>query len=314
MQIHQFVAEVQRQPVFKQDGERAPNKPLTVLFALGLAGRRQRLIRYADAEPQLTELLQRFGPPRDSPKPEQAVWRLRDREHRRYRIWYIENQERVGTVGDGDPRLKDLRDHAAFGLSDDAYELFAGKLLVARFAAECIAEELLPDSQCEELLEAIGLGAEALDAATSEQEANLELQLTKREQVLSKRSRRYAAFAKKVLAAYEYRCAICSVTPKLDGRHFGLEAAHIRWVQADGPDTVSNGLCLCRMHHVALDRGAITFDHELRLEISPRLTRGDGFDEWIGRYNGKRFLPPSRPEDHPHEQALSWHRSQVFKR
>ena len=313
MQIQQFVTEVQRQPVFRQDGKRAPNKPLTVLFALGLAGRCQRVIRYADAEQRLTELLIRFGPPRDNPKPEQAVWRLRDREHRRYRVWYIENQERVGTVGDDDPRLSDLRAHAAFGLSDEAYELFAGKPHIARFAAECIADELLPDTEREELLEAIGLGGEDFADATQAQQADLELHLTEREQVLSRRSRRYAAFAKKVLAAYAHRCAICSVAPKLGERHFGLEAAHIRWVQADGPDTIPNGLCLCRMHHVALDRGAITFDRQLKLDISPHLTRSDGFDDWIGRYYGTRLQAPSRAEDHPHEQALDWHRSQVFK-
>jgi HNH endonuclease len=38
----------------------------------------------------------------------------------------------------------------------------------------------------------------------------------------------------------------------------GLEAAHIKWFQARGPDVVQNGLALCSLHHKIFDLGAFT--------------------------------------------------------
>ena len=45
-------------------------------------------------------------------------------------------------------------------------------------------------------------------------------------------------------SAYGDRCAVC-----------GVEAAHVMWLQAGGPDDVRNGLVLCALHHAAFDRG-----------------------------------------------------------
>src|SRR5437588_7846441 len=38
----------------------------------------------------------------------------------------------------------------------------------------------------------------------------------------------------------------------------GLDAAHIRWHQAGGPDREGNGLALCVLHHKLFDLGAFT--------------------------------------------------------
>ena len=42
----------------------------------------------------------------------------------------------------------------------------------------------------------------------------------------------------------------------LDQETLGIEAAHIKWHQAGGPDTEDNGLALCTLHHKRFDRGA----------------------------------------------------------
>ena len=64
-------------------------------------------------------------------------------------------------------------------------------------------------------------------------------------------------FRRTVLTAYERRCAICDFDVRLDDDLLGLDAAHIKWHAAGGPDRVPNGLALCKLHHHALDRGAI---------------------------------------------------------
>ena len=56
---------------WRSGGERAPHKPLLVLYAIGkLLGGEDRLISYADdIEENLENLLREFGPRRDSYNP-----------------------------------------------------------------------------------------------------------------------------------------------------------------------------------------------------------------------------------------------------
>ncbi len=44
----------------------------------------------------------------------------------------------------------------------------------------------------------------------------------------------------------------------MGGHAIGLEAAHIKWFPAHGPDVVPNGLALCSVHHKIFDLGAFT--------------------------------------------------------
>ena len=41
-----------------------------------------------------------------------------------------------------------------------------------------------------------------------------------------------------MLLAYEYRCCVCGHDLRMGGHAIGLEAAHIKWFQARGPDVV----------------------------------------------------------------------------
>ena len=61
----------------------------------------------------------------------------------------------------------------------------------------------------------------------------------------------------------------------LEDTTVGLDAAHIKWHQAGGPAEVSNGLCLCVLHHKLFDRGVFTLDDRRRVIVSER-SRGVG--------------------------------------
>src|SRR5262249_20183737 len=61
---------------WKQWDQRAPHKPLLVLYALGRWQQGKAEVSYKEAEPELTALLREFGPPRKSDHPEQPFWRL----------------------------------------------------------------------------------------------------------------------------------------------------------------------------------------------------------------------------------------------
>jgi putative restriction endonuclease len=124
---------------------------------------------------------------------------------------------------------------------------------------------------------------------------------------------RNPAFARKVRTAYEGSCAICAIAPRLENKLFGLEAAHIRWANAGGPDEVHNGILLCRMHHHALDRGAIKVDEHMKVQVSPRLARDPRSDEIFARFDGEKIREPKQKCDRPHREMLEWHWSEVFK-
>src|SRR5262249_61246985 len=66
-----------RLAVWSRGEQRAPHKPLLVLYALGRWARGdQGGIPFGERDRDRTELLQAFGPPRRSYHPEYPFWRL----------------------------------------------------------------------------------------------------------------------------------------------------------------------------------------------------------------------------------------------
>src|SRR5690349_19311090 len=67
-----------RLTIWKKGEQRAPHKPLLILYALGRWQRGLPEVTFPEAEPQLTALLREFGPARKSDHPEQPFWRLQN--------------------------------------------------------------------------------------------------------------------------------------------------------------------------------------------------------------------------------------------
>jgi putative restriction endonuclease len=86
-----------------------------------------------------------------------------------------------------------------------------------------------------------------------------------RKLIVSSIVRKYRAtdFRRRVLAAYEHRCAVCGVQLKL------IDAAHIIPVAAPSSnDQTNNGVALCKLHHFAYDRNLISFNERYKIEMS----------------------------------------------
>jgi putative restriction endonuclease len=79
-----------------------------------------------------------------------------------------------------------------------------------------------------------------------------------------------------VLRAYEYSCAVWGFDVRLGTMSIALEAAHIKWHQAGGPDEESNGLALRMLHHKLFDRGVFTLSETMKVIVSENAngTRG----------------------------------------
>jgi putative restriction endonuclease len=115
-----------------------------------------------------------------------------------------------------------------------------------------------------------------------------------------------------VLTAYEFRCAVCGFDVRLGPVSIGLDAAHIRWHQAGGPETEDNGLALCVLHHKTFDLGAFTVADGLLL-VSDQANGTSGFLESLMTFHGRPIREAQHPDWRPHRRHLEWHGREVFK-
>ncbi len=119
------------------------------------------------------------------------------------------------------------------------------------------------------------------------------------------------AFRRTVLSAYDERCAFTGLKIINGGGGAEVDAAHIRPVEHNGPDSIQNGIALSRTAHWMFDRGLITLSDDLEILISRQVNDIDSVQSFINR-NG-RATPPTRAADRPHPRFLEWHRDHCFK-
>lgn len=273
--------------VWRQGDQRAPHKPLLILYALGRWQQGEHDLTFAGAEADLKALLREFGPPRKSDHPEQPFWRLQ-----KDGVWTVAAPKNLPLkTGDDIPRVTALRSrnvHAGF--SPDVRAALSGDpSLVAQIATR-ILEGHFPDSIHQDILNAVGL---SLDSGPM-------------------KKKRDPTFRLRVLTAYEYRCAVCGFDVRLGQVSIALDAAHIRWHQAGGPDDECNGLALCALHHKTFDLGAFTVSGGVLL-VSDQANGTIGFQEAMMAFHGKPIRAPQHPDWRPNIEHLTWHGREVFK-
>jgi putative restriction endonuclease len=118
-------------------------------------------------------------------------------------------------------------------------------------------------------------------------------------------------FRLRVLRAYDSRCAITGLKLINGGGRAEVEAAHIRPVEANGPDVVNNGVALSGTVHWMFDRGLIGIADDLRILVSRQVN--DPFSVRSIINKSGFLLPTHRPADRPHPRYLSWHLENCFK-
>ncbi len=118
-------------------------------------------------------------------------------------------------------------------------------------------------------------------------------------------------FRRIVLRAYDERCAITGLKLINGGGRAEVEAAHIRPVEANGPDILSNGLALSGTAHWMFDRGLISLADDASILISRQVNDPASIRSVINP-TGRAILPSSA-SDRPHPQFVRWHREHCFK-
>ena len=111
-----------------------------------------------------------------------------------------------------------------------------------------------------------------------------------------------------VTEAYHRRCAITGekTLPV-------LEAAHIKPYSQNGPHMTSNGLLLRKDIHTLFDRGYITINDDLRIEVSKRIKEDYGNGREYYAFHGKSLAEvPDNIHEKPSIQYLRWHNENVY--
>ena len=291
---------------FTRDGERAVHKPLLALLMLGRIANGQRTpVNFAEIEPKLKELLSDFGRPSAVNTPHNPFWHLQSDG-----IWKLEGPAALLSRPMGaTPNISELRDPNVQGnFAPQLFELLDQHPQLIHEIAQHLVEVNFPASIAQDVLDATGIPPLAVITANDSSINKAQAQTT------TPRRRRDPAFREKVLIAYEYRCCVCGFDLRLGRQIVGVEAAHIRWFQFDGPDTTNNGLALCATHHKMFDLGAFTVAPEILTILFSTLANGsDATRRQAQDYHSKSISLPQSRNDTPNSDYLHWHEQQVFK-
>lgn len=133
----------------------------------------------------------------------------------------------------------------------------------------------------------------------------------KRQAFSGERIVRSPIFRRLILNAYDERCAFTGLKIINGGGRAEVEAAHIRPVEHNGPDSVQNGIALSGTVHWMFDRGLLGLADNMEIMISRHINDHDSIDKLIQ----KTFIAtvPDDARKVPHPAFLKWHRENCFK-
>jgi putative restriction endonuclease len=283
--------------VWQRGGQRAVHKPLLVLLALGRLWRGEPpAVEFAAIESALKKLLDQFGPTSAAASRHYPFWHLKSDG-----LWVLAGPPGVIERPAGaTPNLSELRDgKVSGGFAPEVLDaLRAAPDLLPRIARR-IVEAHFPGSLQQDVLDAVGLPSGEIGEGQGQAEG---------------RPRRDPSFRARVLLAYESRCCVCGHDLRLGGEVVGLEAAHIKWFQAGGPDIEPNGLALCSLHHKLFDLGVFTvLPKQYTMVVSQHMTGGDQARDRMLTYHGAALISPQSSAYLPKAEFLEWHVEEVFK-
>ncbi len=272
--------------MWRRDGVIASHKPLLVLYALGQFSQGREELPYDDVDKRLGELLKEFGQRARRQGTHYPFHHLQNDG-----VWEVTADVPLTRRDNNAPGKTQLRERHAVGAFPEAVKGVLKDPRNLRAVATAMLGNNFPETYHRDILEAVGLNLDTGPAS----------------------GRRSRDFRPDVLRAYERRCCVCGYDARIGDRAAGIEAAHIKWHQAGGPDIVPNGLALCTLHHKIFDLGAFTVDvDDLKLVFSEELT-GTAQMEWLLGFHGRPMRRPLSESYLPDREFLDWHRNTIFR-
>ena len=183
------------------------------------------------------------------------------------------------------------------GFPEDVAEALLNEEGLAEQLVHTVLEQHFPPSVHEDIIAAVGLGSDEHVWEVREQSP-----------ILRKMRPRDPTFRKKVLRAYEHRCAVTGFRAALGGSYFGCEAGHVQWHAFGGPDTVENGISMEPTIHKLFDAGAWTLTDDRRLLVSADYTGSEAAVVRLREHHGKPIRKPVAGEPLLGLDYIRWYR------
>lgn len=277
-------------------GKRAPHKPLLILLALAQYQQGRHIVRFADIEQPLVQLLRCWAPPiKSAPNPTKPWWHLKSDG-----FWDIHDLEKLGS----EQTIKAYRQSTA-SFSPDVLHWLDTDDSALTSIAWLVLEEHFFESTWDDVLTQCELDIPApfaLSSSPSYTAAGV--------QDSTSVAKRYRAshFRRDVLKAYDYRCAVSDFQLSIGGVAIGCEAAHVRAHSFEGPDSVDNGLALEPTLHQLYDRGIWTLTDDCRVLVSQEFSGSGSALERIRALHGQPIRSPMLGQPKPNIEHIRWHR------
>jgi len=282
-------------------GDLAPNKPFLILLMLARYQKGQSTdIPFDEVKTRLRSLLQSF-PPYGSNVLD-PFWRLQNDPSR---IWTVTDDagSRIAERVDPPSETELLDRHARGNFTPSVRTLLREHPDWLPKLAGLILRDNFPATLHPDIAKHLGLEITTEpDQPEEKQEPGA--------------PRRDPEFRERVLAAYDYRCAVTGWDLHLHGHGtvIGVEAAHIRWHVAGGPCAETNGLALNALHHKLFDYGVftLTLDPVPRIVVSAQAYGHDAVQNILLASHGKPIHAPRDNRFLPDPEFIQWHRRKVF--
>ena len=296
VETQEFISQIEHINVWQKKDERAPHKPLLLIFALAsVLNSKSRLIPYGEIQEKLKNLLIEFGPQRKIHHPELPFWRLQNDGN----FWEVTASEEILAIHKSKSLNTNvssktlLTTNSEGGFSEPVFQFLKQNPSEVNRLVSQLLENHFPTTMHESILDAVSMPW---------------IQTGKRTR------KRSADFRESILRVYSYKCAICGFDGRLGHSDLGLEAAHIKWFMAGGPDSENNGLALCVLHHKLFDRGAIGISEDSVIMVSEQVHGGRSVQEYLIDFAGKRLSSPISTNYTPDAEYVQWHFKEVFRK
>lgn len=285
-----FFSRLSSLKVYSKGADRAPHKPLYLLYLLaGVDRGENRLKLFSDIQETLSQAIRRFGKKSKSVHPEYPFWRIQNDGLGEVipKNW----EETELRRGNSDPKISALIGRSASGgLSLEDHEYLASAPERIRFACHQILDEHFPVSLHEEIMYFFGFSFGSGQAKVMGKELGL--------------------LRDKALNAYRHRCAISEFCGPRQLGYAGLDFTEIQWLNHGGAVQLPNFLVMTAFHRKLFHLGAFTLDEDYRILVSEVLEEEHPL---LGIEQGKKVGLPSESGDLPSQSCLEWHRTKVFK-
>ena len=311
--LQKYVQKMQKLRIDRAHGA-APNKPLLLLAVIELIEQGQMPENKVTLSPDLAETFLKYWSRVTDRKPNIAMpfFHLKSDG-----FWHLHANTGCETALRVVTQIKTfsrLREIVAYASLDD--ELFT--LLTSSYDREVLRQTLIQTylSEYKQTIEGILSETEQISKYRQKLLQQVEHAFSLQEPVEPIQAEdqiRKTGFRQAIMGMYDYTCAVCELRIlTMDGESV-TEAAHIIPFSESYNDDVRNGISLCKLHHWAFDKGLISLSKTYEVIVS-KLMLERGPTEWLlTTLRDKSILLPEQNELYPAQEALAWHREEIFR-